>query len=41
MAVLARACGHSRSEDFDLSDLVAWKRDMADLSGVRYVGVAN
>jgi len=39
MQVLARACGHHDLAGFDRDDLVAWKRDMADLAGVRYVGV--
>lgn len=39
MAVLARACGHDSLSGFQCNDLVAWKRDLADLSGVRYAGV--
>ena len=41
MQVLARACGHSRLADFNANDLVTWKREMADLSGVAYGGVAG
>ncbi|SDE33793.1 Rieske [2Fe-2S] domain-containing protein [Mycolicibacterium neoaurum] len=39
MSVLARACGHRRLADFDISDLVTFDRDMAYLSGVPYAGV--
>jgi glutamate synthase domain-containing protein 2/CDGSH-type Zn-finger protein len=39
MVVLARACGHPRMAEFSLDDLSTWKREMAELSGVRYVGV--
>ncbi|MEO1511105.1 MAG: glutamate synthase, partial [Planctomycetota bacterium] len=39
MSVLARACGHAHLNEFAARDLVAWKKDMADLTGVRYVGV--
>ena len=41
MAVMARACGHQRLADFNGEDLATFKRDMADLSGVRYAGVAG
>ncbi len=39
MQVLARACGHSSLSDFTPSDITAWKRDLADLSGIRYAGL--
>jgi glutamate synthase domain-containing protein 2 len=39
MAVLARACGHTHLSQFELDDLTTWKRDMAELSGVRFCGV--
>lgn len=39
MQVLARACGHTRLSDFHIADLVTWKKEMADLTGVRYGGV--
>ncbi|MGD2132598.1 MAG: glutamate synthase-related protein [Maricaulaceae bacterium] len=41
MTVLARACGHRRLSDFNIDDLITWKREMADLSGVAYAGVAG
>ena len=39
MQVLARACGHSSLSDFTLPDITTWKREMADLSGVRFAGL--
>lgn len=39
LQILARACGHSHLRDFELRDLTTWKRDIADLTGVRYAGV--
>lgn len=41
MQVLARACGHASLSDMRHSDLTTWKRDMADLSGVRFAGVGR
>jgi methylamine---glutamate N-methyltransferase subunit C len=40
MQVMARACGHDHLSDFTINDLTTWKKDMADLSGVAYAGVA-
>lgn len=39
MSVLARACGHDRLGAFTTTDLTTWKRDIAELTGVRYAGV--
>ena len=39
MQVLARACGHSHLNQFTIDDLTTWKREMAELSGVRFAGV--
>ena len=39
MQVLARACGHHDLSDLSHDDITTWKRDMADLSGVKYAGV--
>lgn len=39
MQVLARACGHSSLSDFTHRDIITWKKEMADLSGVRFAGV--
>lgn len=41
MKVLARACGHDRLSGFEPRDLTTWKREIADLSGVAYAGVAG
>jgi glutamate synthase domain-containing protein 2 len=41
MQVLARACGHSSLSDLRAEDLSTWKREMADLSGVRFAGVGS
>lgn len=40
MQVMARACGHTHLSQFSRDDLTTWKRDMADLSGVQFGGVA-
>ena len=40
MQVLARACGHSRLSDFTPNDITTWKREMADLSGIRFAGLS-
>ena len=41
MQVLARACGRSSLSDFHHSDITTWKREMADLSGIRFAGLAH
>jgi glutamate synthase domain-containing protein 2 len=40
MQVMARGCGHSHVNQFDIDDLSTWNRDMAHLTGVAYAGVA-
>lgn len=40
MQVMARACGHDHLSKFNQDDLTTWKKDMADLSGVAYGGIA-
>jgi len=39
MQVIARACGHNHVSQFSIDDLTTWKKDMAELSGVRYGGI--
>ncbi|GAB5405619.1 MAG: glutamate synthase-related protein [Aureliella sp.] len=39
MVVLARACGHDHLSKLSADDLTTWKREIADLTGVRYAGV--
>lgn len=41
MQVMARACGHDRLDGFSARDLTSWKREIADLTGVRYAGVGR
>ncbi|MCP5047456.1 MAG: hypothetical protein GY940_09815 [bacterium] len=39
MEVLARACGHSHLNQFNIDDLTTFDRDMAYLTGIQYGGV--
>ena len=39
MQVLARACGHDNLSGLSQRDITTWKREMADLSGIRFAGV--
>lgn len=39
MQVMARACGHSHFNQFNVNDLATWQHDMARLAGVRFSGV--
>ena len=39
MKILARACGHDDLSRFSARNLTTWKREMAELTGVRYAGV--
>ncbi|MGB0804949.1 MAG: glutamate synthase-related protein [Candidatus Puniceispirillaceae bacterium] len=39
MQVLARACGHSSLKGFSARDITTWKREMAELTGIRFAGV--
>ncbi len=39
MGVLARACGHTRLDEFCTDDLTTFDRDMAHLAGIAYGGV--
>lgn len=41
MSVLARACGYASLSDFKASDLTTWKKEVAELTGVRFAGVAD
>ena len=40
MQVMARACGHDSLCGFTLRDVTSWKRDVADLAGIRFAGPA-
>jgi glutamate synthase domain-containing protein 2 len=39
MQVMARACGHTHLREFHRNDLVVWKKEMADLTGIDFGGV--
>jgi glutamate synthase domain-containing protein 2/rubrerythrin len=39
MKVMARACGHTYLSQFNLNDITTWKREMAELTGIKYAGV--
>ena len=41
MTVISRAAGHRHLHDLTIDDLTTFKRDMADLTGVAYGGVAG
>jgi len=41
MQVLARACGHDHLRRFSAEDLTTWHRDMAELTGLQYAGLAE
>ena len=39
MKILARACGHDDLTKFTPDDIITWKREMSELSGVKFGGV--
>jgi glutamate synthase domain-containing protein 2/rubrerythrin len=39
MKVMARACGHTHFNQFNVNDITTWKREMAELTGIKYAGV--
>jgi len=41
MQVMARACGRAHLNQFNQRDLVTWKKEIADLSGIQYAGTAS
>ncbi len=40
MQVMARACGHNQLSHFNVDDLTTWKKEMAELTGIRFAGVS-
>ena len=38
MVVLARACGHLHLNQFNSNDLTSWKKEIAELAGIRFAG---
>jgi len=41
MQVVARACGHTHLNQFRPDDITTWKKEMADLAGIQFAGVAE
>ncbi len=41
MKILARACGHDHLNQFSSNDLTTWKKDMSELSGVKFSGLSG
>jgi glutamate synthase domain-containing protein 2 len=41
MKIMARACGHDHLNKWSQTDLTTWKREMSDLSGVRFSGLSD
>ena len=39
MKVMARACGYDHLNQFNLSDLTTWKREISELAGIEYGGI--
>lgn len=39
MKVMARACGHNHLNQFNPKDITTWKKDMAELTGIRFAGL--
>jgi len=39
MKIMARACGHDHLNKFNRKDLTTWKKEMEDLSGIRFGGI--
>ncbi|MCK0180074.1 glutamate synthase-related protein [Flavobacteriaceae bacterium S0862] len=39
MKVMARACGHDHLNQFNQNDITTWKKDMADLTGIKFAGM--
>jgi len=39
MQVMARACGHNHLNQFNQDDITTWKKEMAELTGIRFAGV--
>ncbi|MFK7953502.1 MAG: glutamate synthase-related protein [Ekhidna sp.] len=39
MKVMARACGHDHLNQFNQRDITTWKKDIADLTGIKFGGM--
>ncbi len=40
MSVMARACSHNHLSKFSPGDITTWKKEMSELSGIRFAGVS-
>jgi hypothetical protein len=38
---MARSCGHDHLGKFHSDDIATWHKEMADLSGINYVGACQ
>ena len=38
MQVLASACGHDHLSQFNRYDIISWKKEVCDLSGIEFAG---
>jgi len=41
MKVMARACGHNHLNKFNQRDITTWKKEMADLTGIKFAGMQH
>ncbi|MEX0274926.1 MAG: glutamate synthase-related protein [Flavobacteriaceae bacterium] len=39
MKVMARACGHDHLQQFNQRDITTWKKEMAELTGIKFAGI--
>jgi len=39
MKVMARACGHNHLNQFEQRDITTWKKEMAELAGIKFAGM--
>jgi hypothetical protein len=39
MKVMARACGHDQLNQFNQKDITHCKKDMAELTGIKFAGM--
>ena len=40
MSVMARACSHNHLSKFSPGDITTWKKEMSELSGIRFAGIS-
>ncbi len=39
MKVITRACGHNHLNKFNQKDITSWKKDKAELTGIKFAGM--